>query len=76
MIYRDKQDKVGFMELNPVTAMLVGLLQEQTDRTGQQLLDKIINTLHHANAEAIYAGGKQTLKKLHAHDILLGTKSA
>jgi len=63
------------MELNPVTAMLVGLLQEEPDQTGQQLLDKIVQTLDSANAEAIYAGGEQTLKKLRSHDILLGTKN-
>lgn len=76
MIYRDQKDNVGFMELNPVAAMLVNLLQEQPTQTGKQLLDEIFSTLNHANAEAIYAGGEQALKKLRAHDILLGTKAA
>ncbi len=74
MIYRNKQDKVGFMELNPITAMLIGLIEEESSKTGQQLLDEIIKTLKHPNPEIVYKGGEQTLKQLRANDILLGTK--
>ena len=74
MVYRDKKDKMGFMELNPVTAMLVGLMENNSSKTGQQLLDEVINALNHPNPDAVYKGGAQTLKQLRANDILLGTK--
>ena len=74
MIYRDLQDKVGFMELNPITAMLVGLIESNGNQTGQQLLEEIVTTMQHPNPEIVFNGGKQTLKQLRANDILLGTK--
>ncbi len=74
MIYRNKQDKVGFMELNPITAMLVGLIEDESSKTGQQLLDEIVETLKHPKPDVVYKGGEQTLKQLRSNDILLGTK--
>ena len=74
MIYRNHQDKVGFMELNPITAMLVGLIEDNETKTGQELLDEIVKTINHPNPEVVYEGGKQTLKLLHTKDILLGRK--
>ncbi len=74
MIYRDKQDKVGFMELTPMTAMLIGLIGADSPKTGQQLLDDIVETLQHPNPEVVYKGGEQALKQLRDNDILLGTK--
>jgi len=38
LIYRDKKDKVHFMELNPVTALLVQLLDEDNGLTTKQML--------------------------------------
>ena len=75
LVYRDKQDKVGFMELNPITAMLVGLIESEENKTGQQLLDIIVENIDHLDANAINKGGEQTLKQLHANNIILGTKS-
>ena len=74
IIYRDLQDKVGFMELNPITAMLVGLIESNGNLTGQQLLEEIVTTMQHPNPEIVFKGGEQTLKQLRANDILLGTK--
>ncbi len=74
IIYRDRQDKVGFMELNPITAMLVGLIESENDKTGQELLDEIVKQINHPNPELVYKGGEQALKQLRANDILLGTR--
>jgi hypothetical protein len=74
MIYRNTQDKVSFMELNPISAMLIELVQNESPKTGQQLLDEIIKTLKHPNPDVVYKGGEQTLKQLHANGILLGTQ--
>ena len=74
MIYRNNEDKVGFMELNPITAMLVGLIENNETKTGQELLDEIVKTINHPNPEIVYEGGEKTLIQLLANDILLGTK--
>ncbi len=74
MMYRDKQDKVNFMELNPITAMLISMLSEDNTKTGQELLDEIIKQTNHPNPETVYIGGAQTLKLLRTKDIILGIK--
>ena len=74
MVYRDMQDKVGFMELNPLTAVLVEHIKINSLKTGRQLLEEVSETLQHPNPDAVYRGGEQALKQLRARDILLGTK--
>ena len=74
VIYRNRKDKVGFMELNPITAMLVGLIENNETKSGQELLDEIITTISCPNPEVVYKGGKQALEQLRANEILLGTK--
>ena len=74
MVYRNSKDKVGFMELNPITAMLIELIENRKNYTGQQLFDEITAAIQHPNPEVIYKGGEQTLKQLRTNDIILGTK--
>ena len=73
MVYRDRHDEVGFIELNPVTAPLVALIQAEPALTGKSLLTKIAQELQHPNPELVIQGGKQTLLKLRSTDIILGT---
>ena len=74
MVYRDSQYKIGFMELNPLTASLVEQIKVDSLKTGKQLLKEIAETLQHPDPDAVYRGGEQALKQLRAKDILLGTK--
>ncbi len=74
MVHRDLQDKVSFTELNPITAMLVEMLEKDNSRTGQECLDEIIKQINHPNPDSVYKGGEQTLKQLRTKDIILGTK--
>ena len=73
IVYRDCQDKVGFMEINPVTARLIELLQD-TDNTGRELLTQIASEINHPNPETVISGGLDILKNLHQYDIVLGTR--
>lgn len=74
IIYRDDQDDVGFIQVNPVTARLFQLLDdEERDLSGGQALEKIVQELHHPQPEVIIAGGMDTLRQLRAKDIILGT---
>jgi len=76
MVHRDLQDKVSFTELNPITAMLVEMLEQGSSRTGQECLDELIKLLNHPNPEIVYKGGEQTLKQLRSSEIILGTKKS
>ncbi len=75
LVYRDSQDKVGFIELNPVTARLLQLLTERADKSGEQLLLQIAAELQHPNPQTVVDGGSEILRDLKQRDIILGTKT-
>ena len=75
LVYRDKQDDVHFIELNPVTATLIQLLQEDNNLTGQQILQSIAQQLNHPNPEVVIQGGLQILHDLKTRDVILGANS-
>ena len=74
MVHRDKQDKVSFLELNPITAMLINMISETNTKTGQELLDDIVDQTNPPNPETVYTGGIQTLKLLRTKEIVLGIR--
>jgi hypothetical protein len=73
MVYRDRRDEVGFMELNPVTARLVTLMQAEPAPRGIDSLEQIAQELQHPNPKRVIQSGKQILLKLRKTDIILGT---
>jgi hypothetical protein len=74
IVHRNLQDKVSFTELNPITAMLVDILEKDNHITGQECLDQIVKQTNHPNPCAVHTGGEQTLKQLRSSEIILGTK--
>lgn len=75
VIYRDRQDEVGFMQLNPVTARLIQLLDnDEQPMSGEQALSQIAQELNHPQPEIILSGGEDTLRQLRKKDIVLGTR--
>jgi hypothetical protein len=75
VVYRDKSDEVHFMEMNPVTARLLYLLQEDQQLSGRAALEQIARELQHPNPNIVIEGGLQTLKELQLRDIVLGTST-
>ncbi len=74
IIYRDAQDDVGFIQLNPVTSRLFQLLEDESrSLSGEQALELVAQELNHPRPEVIISGGMDTLKQLRAKDIVLGT---
>ena len=73
VVCRDTQDKVGFMDLNPVSARLLELIQQANGITSLGLLERIALELGHPNPEVVVAGGVEILTRLRARDVLLGT---
>jgi len=74
VVYRDRQDVVGFMEVNPVTKRLLELISENSRKNGELLLDCIAVEMSHPQPEVVIAGGAEILVGLADKDIILGTK--
>lgn len=73
-VYRDRDHKVGFTELNPVSARLLALIQAESGKRGRELLESIAAELNHPRPEVVIQGGLETLRNLLQKDILLGVK--
>lgn len=76
VVYRNREDEVHFLEINPVTAHLLQLINEDQARTGQQLLEIIAAQLHHPNPQDVIQAGTQILNEMRERDILLGVKKS
>lgn len=77
LVYRDGADEVRFLELNPVSARLIGLLAGHADDpayTGRQALESIAAELRHPDPERVRTGGRQILEDWRARGIVLGTR--
>lgn len=72
VVYRNNEDAVRFLEMNPVTAHLVQLIAEDTQRSGRQLLEAIAEQLQHPNPDVVVQGGQQILNDLREREIILG----
>lgn len=76
VVYRNRNDKVNFLELNPITARLISLLQENEGMTGAQAIDQIIDEMDHPNPDVVRQGGLAALQELQQYGIILGTRTA
>lgn len=76
VVYRDRNDKVGFIELNPVSARLLELVRENRNITGRILLESIADEIRHPDPAVVISGGFDIMKNLQRKDILLGVKAS
>ena len=76
-VYRDAQDKVGFLELNAVTAGLLNAIQENdAGHTGESLLRTLAATIDYPDTDAFITHGLSAMQEMRSLDILTGTRSA
>jgi hypothetical protein len=76
VVYRDRRDQVGFLEVNPVTARLLELLADAEPPSGLAALGIIAGELRHPDPRVVVTGGLAILQELRNRDILLGTRPA
>lgn len=62
VVYRDRQDNVGFMEINPATARLLELVRMDSGRVGAELLAQLAREMQ-ADEEAVRAFGAEQLNQ-------------
>jgi len=74
VVYRNRNDIVKFLEINPVTARLISLLQENESFTGLDSIEYISKEMNHPNPDVVLNGGKAALEELQQHGIILGTQ--
>jgi hypothetical protein len=76
-VYRRDDDKVRFLELNPVSAGLLDAITENdAGKSGEQLLRNLANTVHFPDVEALVTHGAVALEEMRRLGILIGTRSA
>lgn len=73
LVYRDSNDEVQFVASNPVTARLVGLLENET-LTGRAACLRIAEELQHPKPETLVAHGLAMLEQLRQQGIILGIR--
>lgn len=71
LVFRDAADAVHFVEVNPVMARLVQLMQEG-GRTGREILETIADELQHPDAGVILQCGTAVLHDLKRQGAILG----
>ncbi|MET0090162.1 MAG: putative DNA-binding domain-containing protein [Candidatus Thiodiazotropha sp.] len=76
LVYRDNRDEIGFLELTPVTARLLELIDANTECTGRQILEGIASELNHPNPQALMNHGRAILQDLKSRDILYQPESS
>jgi hypothetical protein len=74
VVYRNRDDEVGFMEVNPVTKRLLELVDADINENGEQLLNRIATEMSHPQPEVVVNSGLEILKGLAQKDIILGIK--
>jgi len=72
LVFRDQEFAVEFIELNPVSARLIDLLQS-SKRSGEKLLKKVAKELKHPDPQVVLQGGLDILRELRAAGAILGT---
>jgi hypothetical protein len=76
VVYRDRDDRIGFLELNAVSARLLDLLRQGEARSGHELLRQIARELGHPDPAVVERGGADILSELRRRDVILGTRCA
>jgi hypothetical protein len=76
VVYRDRNDEVGFLKINQVTQRLLELLKHEQSKTGRDTLLSIADELRHPQPEQVVAFGRSLLDDLRDRQILLGTRRA
>lgn len=71
LVFRDQADDVKFIELNPVSARLIALLQGG-DRTSRQALQQVATEMQHPDPQAVIRFGTELLDDLRRQGAIWG----
>jgi hypothetical protein len=74
VVCRNRDDQVKFMSLNPVSARLLNLIEQQPGQSGRDYLLQIAAELKNADTDKIIEHGLTTLQDFKERDIITGTR--
>lgn len=76
-VYRGRDDRVRFLELNPVTAQLVERMGDNAaGKTGAQLLRELAADIGYGDGDRFVAHGRAILSEMHDAGLVLGTRQS
>ena len=73
VVYRDRQDRIGFLEANSFIHALLERLDTEQMLTGAAALNAIILELNPVDPQRVRLSGYEMLREFRRRDILLGT---
>jgi hypothetical protein len=74
-VYRSRDDKVGFLELNPMTAGLLDAIANNTENLiGRSLLKELAQQANYPDVDAFIAHGATALQEMRQLEILTGSR--
>lgn len=73
LLARDRDDRIGFLAVEPLTALLFERLSANASATGRECLDAVLASLGRDDA-ALRTSGLAMLGELRRRDVLLGTR--
>jgi uncharacterized protein len=71
LAYRDQDDEVKFIEINPMTYRLLEIIQEHGEITADDCLKQVIQEYQYPNPEIIMTGGLQIFKEMVEKSVVL-----
>ena len=74
LVFRNLENKVKFIELNPVTFQLLKLIDEN-NITGKQALMRLAEDMQHPDANAVIQFGLEILQDLANQQAIIGSKA-
>lgn len=74
LVWRRKDFKIKFMQLNETSMLLVQKMKEDTARSGLELLKAVAGIIKHPKPEVVYETGHALLVELKDKQIILGTR--
>jgi len=72
IVYRNDSDEVGFTELNSVSARLIDCLEDNKNKSGQEILLSIAKEMSHPEPGIVIKGGGEILNDMREKQIILG----
>lgn len=73
VVYRDRNDKIRFVLITPVTAALLQLMEQHPEASGRSLCEQIAQQMQHPDPTIVIEGGRQALEELRSKGIILGS---
>jgi len=73
-VCRKANDDMDFLELNPVTARLLELIEANVRDSGRELLLKLADEINYPDSDKLIQHGLDAMQQMRQTEILLGTR--